>query len=70
MPKSAEDKTPENSAQAFWDEHVCRREPKLFGKMPTTQEWNTTAWVKDFPQYFKKRAVSVALIVMGSMFRL
>ena len=61
MPKNAEDETPENSAQAFWDKHVCKREPKLFEKTPTTKEWNTAAWVKDFPEYLKKRAVSIAL---------
>ncbi len=68
MPKDAVNKschTETCSAQQFWDEHVCKREPKLFEKIPVTKEWNTAAWVKDFPEYFKKQAVSLFLTDMG-----
>ncbi len=61
MPKNVLDKSHDTtscSAQEFWDEYVCKREPKLIEKMPVTNEWNTAAWVKDFPEYFKKQAVS------------
>ena len=68
MPKDAVDKAPDAtrcSPQEFWDEHVCKREPKLFESMPATKEWNTAAWGKDFPDYLKKQAVSLSLTGMG-----
>ena len=67
MPKDPETQSKEEAsctAQEFWDKHVSRRKPKLFQKMPNTEEWNTAAWVKDFPEYLAKQAVSLTRIGM------
>jgi len=49
------------SAQAIWDENVSQRKPKLFQSMPRTEEWNTAAWLEDFPHCLKKRVVSTSI---------